>query len=185
MGFIETTRPGSTGFFLFPVDTENPQSRIPHDYTRSYSLAPFERTVDARTFAQLKQRVGSGKLSVVGLWPDEAVVKKYDFIVGGETCFFLNKQQLLAHGTIVHADRSRQLSDALFGKGSPGTHELLVLLAGVEPLNMPLDKFYAAIGRKSKASIKAFTTLSSEAVQNIADRYGSIFSFIEAAKAPI
>lgn len=182
MAFIEVNRGGTTGFFLFPVDTENPQSRIPHDYTRSYPLAAFERLVDARTFTQLKARVGAGRLSVVGLWPDPAVLKKFELIANGETCFFLNKDSLLASGTIIHSDRSRQLSDALFGKGSPGTHELLILLANVEPLGMPLQQFYAAIGRKSKAPMKAFSPLSPEAIASIEERYGSIFGFLEAAK---
>lgn len=181
MAFLDMSRPGSTGFFIFPIDTENPQSRIPHDYTRRYPLAPFERVTDARTFARLKAGVGAGSMAVVGLWPDEAVVKKYELIVGSETVFFINKTHLVAAATILHAERDRRLSDMLFGKGSPGTHELLLLLVDVRKLNMPLDRFYAALGRKTKAAFKHFTAVSPEAIKKMEENHGSVFSFLETA----
>lgn len=184
MGFVQVTKPGSTGFFVFPIDEENPAARIPHDWTRAYPLAPFERATDPKTFAQLRQRVGAGPLTVVGLWPEPAAVKKWELIVGGETCFFVTKEALVASATVIHSDRSRQLAEQLFGKGSPGTHECLILLAGLERLSMPFGDFTAALGRKTKAPFKGFTTLSLESVQKLEERYGSIFSFLEAAKGP-
>jgi hypothetical protein len=183
VAFVQVTKPGSTGFFVFPLDEENLQARIPHDWSRAYPLAAFERVTDPRTFSQLKNRVGSGRLSIVGLWPDEAAVKKWELIVGGETCFFVTKSSLVAAGTIIHSERSRSLAEQLFGKGSPGTHECLVLLAGVEPLAMPLDRFTEALGRKSRAPFKTFTTLSLESIHRMEERYGSVFGFLEAAKA--
>jgi hypothetical protein len=183
VAFVQVTKPGSTGFFVFPVDEESPGARIPHDYTRVYPLTPFERATDPRTFASLKTRVGSGPLTVVGLWPDEAVVKKWELIVGGETCFFVNRAGLAAAGTIIHSDRSRQLAEQLFGKGSPGTHELLILLAGLTRMALPLDAFFAAIGRKVRAPFKGFTTVSPEQLAKIDEKYGSVYAFLEAAKA--
>ncbi|MBI3817539.1 MAG: hypothetical protein HY286_02520 [Planctomycetes bacterium] len=182
MAFLDTSRPGSTGFFLFPLDAENPQARIPHDYTKTYSVAPFERLLDPKTFTKLKAGIGSGSLHVVGLWPDPAVLKKFELIVGGEAVLFLTKDGIVAQGRIAHSDRSRQISDAFFGKGSPGTHELLLLLVGVEPLVIPMDKFHEAIGRKTRAPFKTFTTLSPEAIHKIEDRHGSIYAFFESAR---
>lgn len=184
MAFLHVTKPGSTGFFVFAVDAESPGARIPHDWTRAYSLAPFERATSPKTFAALKARVGAGPLTVVGLWPDPGVTAKWELIVGGETCFFVDKESLLASGTIVHAERSRQLAEQLFGKGSPGAHELLVLLAGLTRLRMPLAAFAAALGRKSRAPFKGFTTVRSEQIQSIEGKFGSVFAFLEAAKAP-
>lgn len=184
MGFLDLSQPGSTGFFLFPIDMENPQARIPHDYNRNYPIAPFERMLDPKSFARLKASVGAGRLSVVGLWPDPVVMKKYDLIVGGELVLFLTKTHVVASGRIIHKDRSRQISDAFFGKGSPGTHELLILLVDVTPLSLTIDQFFQAIGRKTRAPIKAFTTLSPEAIAKIEDRHGSIFAFLENAQKP-
>jgi len=183
MAFIQVNQPSGTGFFVFPIDEENVTARIPHDFTRAYPLAPFERIVSPKTFASLKQRVGSGALAVVGLWPDEAVTKKWELIVGGETCLFMRKTGLVGAGTVIHSERNRTLSEALFGKGGAGTHELLILLAGVTSLSMPLDAFYGAIGRKSRAPFKGFTTLSTENIARIEEKYGSIFGFMEAAAA--
>ncbi len=182
MAFINVPQPTGTGFFVFPLDAENLQAKVPHDWTRTYPLAPFERGVDPKTWAQLKQRVGGGRLSVVGLWPDDAVTKKWDLIVGGETCFFCDRGGLVAAGTIVHNDRNRTLAEAVFGKGSPGTHELLVLLVDVEPLAMSLERFFDAIGRKSRAPFRTFTNLTKEHLVRIEERFGSVFGFLEAAK---
>ena len=182
MAFVQVTKPGSTGFFVFPLDEENLQAKIPHDWTRTYPLPAFEQITDPRTYNQLKSRVGSGPLTVVGLWPDEAVVKKWELIVGGETCFFVTKTGLVAAGTIIHSERSRALAEQLFGKGSPGTHECLVLLAGMEALAMPLERFLESLGRKSRAPFKGFTTISLDNIKSLEDRHGSVFGFLEAAK---
>lgn len=182
MGFLDLTVPGSTGFFVFPVDQENPQSRIPHDFTKNYPLAPFETLLDPKTYLKLKNSVGSGKLSVVGLWPDPAVVKKFELCVGAETVLFLTKTHLAASARIAYSMRSRRISDAFFGKGSPGTHELLLLLVDVVPLTMTLDRFYQSMGRKTRAPFKGFTTLSPQSIQKIEETHGSVFSFLELAK---
>jgi hypothetical protein len=176
-------KPGSTGFFLFPIDEENPGARIPHDPTRAYPLANFANFTDPRTFAQLKTRVGAGALAIVGLWPEEGVVKKFEMIVGGETCLFVKKSGLVAAGTIIHSERSRQLAEQFFGRGPAGTHECLILLAGVEQLAMPIDSLYQALGRKVRTPFKGFTTMSAEQIRKIEEKFGSFFGFLEAAKA--
>ena len=183
MAFLHVKQPSGTGFFVFPVDEENVQSRVPHDFTRTYSLASLESLIDLKTISQLKTRLGSGRLSVVGLWPDDDVTKKWQLIIGGETCLFVTRTALVASGTVIYSKRSRQLADAVFGKGAQGMYELLILLVGVEPFQFTLQQFYEAIGRKSRSPYKTFTTLSTQNIHKIEERFGSIYSFFEAARA--
>jgi hypothetical protein len=157
-------------------------SRVPHDYTKNYPLALLEPHLDQRTMARLKTRVGSSPLSVVGLWPDDAVSKKYDMIIGGENLLFVSKTHLVAGGTVIYSKRSRPLAEALYGKGAQSMNELLVFLVGVQPFGYTLAQFYDAIGRKTKAPFKAFTTLSTPNIQHIEQKFGSIYSFFEEAK---
>lgn len=182
MAFLHVNQPSGTGFFVFPIDDDNVQSKVPHDFTRHYPLALLEPHVDQRTMARLKARVGSSPLSVVGLWPDDAVSKKYDMIIGGENLLFLSKTHLVAGGTVIFSRRSRPLAEALFGKGAQSMNELLIFLVGVQPFAYTLQQFYDAIGRKTKAPYKAFTTLSTQNIQHIEAKYGSIYSFFEEAK---
>ncbi len=182
MAFLHVNQPSGTGFFVFPLDEENIQLKVAHDFGRHYPLSAVEPHVDARTYARLKTRVGSSPLSVVGLWPDDAVTKKWDMIIGGENCLFVSKTALVGGGTIIYATRSRPLAEALFGKGGASMNELLILLVGVQPFGYTLKQFYEAIGRKSKAPYKAFTMLSAQQIHHIEERYGSIYSFFEDAR---
>lgn len=182
MGFLHVTQPSGTGFFVFPIDEENVQSKVPHDFTIHYPLSALEPHVDLRTMTRLKTRVGSSPLSVVGLWPDDAVSKKFDMIIGGENLLFVSKTSLVAGGTVIYSKRSRPLAEALFGKGAQSMNELLIMLVGVQPFAYTIPQFYEAIGRKTKAPFKAFTTLSTQNIQHIEQKYGSIYSFFEDAK---
>jgi hypothetical protein len=121
---------------------------------------------------------------VVGLWPDEGVTKKWDTIIGGETCLFVTKTGLVAGGTVIYSKRSRPLAEALFGKGGQGMYELLTLLVSVEPFNFTMDQFFEAIGRKTRTLYKEFTMLPTKNIEQIEQRFGSVYSFFEAAKAP-
>jgi len=182
MAFLHVNQPSGTGFFVFPIDDENVQSKVPHDYARHYPLSVLEPHVDQRTMTRLKTRVGSSPLSVVGLWPDDAVAKKFDMIIGGENLLFVSKTHLVAGGTVIYSKRSRPLAEALFGKGAQSMNELLVFLVGVQPFAYTLAQFYDAIGRKTKAPYKAFTTLATQNIQHIEQKFGSIYSFFEEAK---
>src|SRR5262245_11764241 len=162
MAFLHVPQPSGTGFFVFPTDPENIQARAAHDFTRVYPVPAFERHVDPRTSERLKTRVGGGRLAIVGLWPEDAILKKWELIVGGETVFFLTKDSLAAHGTIVLAERSRSLAEQLFGRGAGGGHELLTFLVDVSPLQRTLAQFNEALGRKGGQSFRGFTTVSTD-----------------------
>lgn len=183
MAFLHVNQPSGTGFFVFPTDEENVQSRAPSDFTRIYPVAALAPHLDPRTFERLKTRVGSGRLSIVGLWPEDTTVKKWEMIVGGETVFFLTKTALVGAGTIVLAERMRPLAEQLFGRGASGGHELLVFLVDVNPLSYPLPQFNEALGRKPGSAFRGFTTVSKEQIRKIEDRFGSVYGFLDAAAA--
>ena len=183
MAFVHANRPSGTGFFVFPMDEQNLQSNIPHDFARPYTLADVQGALSPKAFELLRSRVGSGSLHLIGLWPDDAVVKKFEVIAGGETIFFVTKSMLVGVGTIIHAERSRELAAAVFGRSYAG-NELLIFMVEPQELALPLAKFNEALGRKGSSTFRSFSTLSTAQIRNIEESHGSFYAFLESAKPP-
>ena len=181
MAFLHVNKPGGADFYVFPTDPDSVQGKTAQEFLRVVTLASIERALAPRTVSQLKTRVGQGRMSVVGLWPEDAALKKWEKIIGGETIFFVTKTQLVGSAVIVHSERSRTLAEQLFGRGA-GLCELLILLVDATPLAMPLAKFNEALGRKGGSSFKNLASLSAEQVRRMEEQYGSVYGFIEAAK---
>jgi len=181
MAFLHVNKPSGADFYVFPTDPDSVQGKTAQEFLRVHTLASIERALAPRTVTQLKARVGQGKMSVVGLWPEDAAIKKWEKVIGGETIFFVTKTQLVGTAVIVHSERSRTLAEQLFGRGA-GLCELLIFLVDATPLAMPLSKFNEALGRKGSSSFKGLASLSAEQVRRMEEQYGSVYGFIEAAK---
>jgi hypothetical protein len=183
MAIVHMSRPSGSGFFVFPIEEGSGGARAAHDLERVRTLAEVEPHLSAGTVNQLRPRIGKSRLQVVGLRPTEDAQKHWDRVVGGETVFLLRDRTIVAHATIVHAERSAALASRLFG-GPGGGHELLLFLVDLRPCAYDLARFNRAAGRAERSSFKSFVTLSSGAVQSLERNFGSIWSFLEAAASP-
>jgi len=180
MAIVHMSRPSGSGFFVFPIDGGTAGARAAHDVERVVGIEDVEPQLSAVTVNRLRPRIGKGRLQVVGLRPTEGEEKHWERVVGGETVLFLRDRTIVAHATIVHAERSAALASRLFGGAGAG-HELLLFLVDVTPCGFDLARFNRAAGRAERSTFKSFTTLSSTAVRNLEQSFGSIWGFLESA----
>ena len=174
------SRPSGSGFFVFPIDGGTAGARAAHDIERVVRLGDVEACLSVVTVNRLRPRVGKSKLQIVGLRPTEEGEKHWERVVGGETVLFLRDRTIIAHATIVHAEHSAALASRLFGVAGAG-HELLLFLVDLTPCAFDLARFNRAAGRAERSTFKSFATLSSAAVRNLEQGFGSIWGFLESA----
>ena len=180
MAIVHMSGPSGSGFFVFPLDGSTPASRAAQDLTRVVVLPAIEPLLSAATANLLRPRVGTSRLQIVGLAPEEAVEKKWDLVVGGETVLFVEERRIVAYATIIHAERSHAIAERVFGMTAAG-RELLLFLVEVTPCDYDLARFNRAAGRAERSGFRSFTTLPAAAVRRLEDNFGSIWSFLESA----
>ncbi|MGH7150907.1 MAG: hypothetical protein ACREIU_09425 [Planctomycetota bacterium] len=183
MAIVHMSRPSGSGFFVLPIDEGSGGARAAYDLERVRSLAEVEPHLSLVTVNRLRPRIGKSRLQIVGLRPTEDAEKHWDRVVGGETVLLLRDRSIVAHATIVHAERSTALASRLFGGPGAG-HELLLFFVDLRPCAFDLARFNRAAGRAERSGFKSFVTLSSAAVKSLERSFGSIWSFLESAASP-